>query len=145
MLVAVGGEGNAIFVFDLRANTTRVLRGHDKLVRALALSPDGKLLVSGSDDATLRLWVIDGGNSQLLHRFGESVQAVAFSADGKRAAGASTDHTAWAGELQIERCLPTDPGALAERFEQLTSVTIDGARLLQGRTDGATTQRNPRQ
>ncbi|KAG9014086.1 hypothetical protein FRB90_005615, partial [Tulasnella sp. 427] len=32
------------------------LRGHDDWVRAVAFSPDGKTLVSGSRDKTIRMW-----------------------------------------------------------------------------------------
>jgi len=34
------------------------LRGHSLQVRSIALSPDGTILVSGSDDLTIRLWYI---------------------------------------------------------------------------------------
>ncbi len=35
--------------------------GHKGFVSSLAYSPNGKTLVSGSDDITLRLWDIDSG------------------------------------------------------------------------------------
>ena len=61
-----------------------VFAGHTDSVLAVAFSPNGKLLVSGSSDETLRLWDTDTGE---LRRTREehtgSVNAVAFSADGE--------------------------------------------------------------
>lgn len=65
-------------------------------VRALAFAPDGKRLLTGSDDKTARLW--DLGQRVELRRFAHpgAVKAVAFSPDGKRLATATgTTVIAW--------------------------------------------------
>ena len=67
----------------------RSLIGHRQQVNAVAVSPDGRLLLSGSNDKTLRLWDIASGKE--VRRFEghpESVLAVAFSPDGRLAASA---------------------------------------------------------
>jgi len=38
------------------------LEGHERAVRLLAFSPDGKLVVSGSDDGIVRVWGVREGN-----------------------------------------------------------------------------------
>jgi WD40 repeat protein len=35
---------------------TSVLEGHTSVVTSVSVSPDGKQVVSGSDDKTLRVW-----------------------------------------------------------------------------------------
>jgi WD40 repeat protein len=50
-------QDGEVWLWDVAAARERaVLRGHAAAVRALAFSPDGKTLVSGSDDQTVRLW-----------------------------------------------------------------------------------------
>ena len=39
----------------------RVLRGHSQAITRVIYSPDGKMLVSGSQDKTIKLWPLDGG------------------------------------------------------------------------------------
>ena len=68
------------------------LEGHRDSVYAVSFSPDGERLVSGSDDATLRLWDLDGnpiGGPLAGHRDG--VLSVSFSPDGERIVSGSDD------------------------------------------------------
>jgi WD40 repeat protein len=62
--IAVGCEGGIIFfVYDAAQRgyrRTRYLAGHSGPVYALAPSPDGRWLVTGSADQTLRLWSLAG-------------------------------------------------------------------------------------
>jgi WD40 repeat protein len=64
----------------------RWLTGHQGLVQALAFSPAGRALVTGSIDQTARLWELPTGRplgKALKHEI--PVRAMAFSADGRRA------------------------------------------------------------
>jgi WD40 repeat protein len=58
---------------------------HDGGVASLAFSPDGKTLVTGSLDKTVKLW------DAALKGHTNYVQAVAFSPDGKLLASAGED------------------------------------------------------
>ena len=54
-VVSAGGH-NTIKLWDLRKNTVKTLRGHKDKVNSVAFSTDGRLLVSGSEDRTVKIW-----------------------------------------------------------------------------------------
>ena len=85
-LLAVAGHG-AEYDIDLWEVATgrplHTLRGHGEVVTALAFSPDGRRLVSGSRDRTVKLWDVEHGREVLtLYGHYEEVNAAAFSPNG---------------------------------------------------------------
>jgi len=71
------------------------LRGHEREVLSVALSTDGRRIVSGSDDKTIKVWdTVKGGEPLLtLHGHEAGVWSVALSADGRRIVSGSWDRT----------------------------------------------------
>ena len=69
------------------------LEGHNGQVRSVDFSPDGKTLVTASEDNTVRLWSIDGRELQRLSGQNQAFRSVKFSRDGQRIAAISADNT----------------------------------------------------
>jgi uncharacterized delta-60 repeat protein len=67
---------------------------HDGTVTSVAFSPDGKYVISGSDDHTARVWEAMTGKEIARMTHDGPVYALAFSPDGKVVVSGSDDHTA---------------------------------------------------
>ena len=87
----------------------RVLKGHEGGVISVSWSPDGKRIVSGSRDKTLRIWDASSGQSlQTLEGHSAGVDSVAWSPDGHRigSVGGSIGQSLRIWESRIEDALP---------------------------------------
>ena len=79
----------------------RTFNGHAGAVRALAVSPGGRFLLSSGDDRTVRLWDVATGVEQrryVGHRFPTN-EGLAFSPEGRLAASAGFGGTIFLWEL----------------------------------------------
>ena len=72
----------------------RTIRGHRDTLYALALSPDGTLIATGSYDQQIKLWSVQTGEERkTLRGHNGAVFALAFRPDGQILASASADRT----------------------------------------------------
>jgi ABC-type sugar transport system substrate-binding protein len=94
---------NSVVLWDVATGQEiRRFDGHTAPIRALAFSPDGQRILSGSDDNTMLMWDVQSG--QLLRTFGmddpattnieghlNAILSVAFSPDGTQILSGSRD------------------------------------------------------
>jgi WD40 repeat protein/serine/threonine protein kinase len=110
---------------------------HTDVVYSVAFSPDGKTLVSGSADKTVRLW--DVGTAQaraVLKGHTSGVLSVAFSPDGKTVASGSRDTTVKLWDVATGRNL-ADLTVVRKHMSGVTSLAFspDGKTLASGGAD----------
>jgi WD40 repeat protein len=112
----------------------KVLNGHTGYISRLALSPDGRLVVSGSDDRTIRVWnVATGLCLQTLagHQF--SVLSVSITPDGRTVISGSEDGTVRTWNPVDGRLLNVFAGHTREVF--FAASTENGRELISAGND----------
>lgn len=61
------------------------LRGHSRVVSSIAFGPDGKKIISGGLDGSVRVWDAETGAELITFRvYSLGVNSVAFRPDGRR-------------------------------------------------------------
>ena len=112
----------------------RDLVGHTYGVTACAVTPDGRRVVSASDDKTLKVWDLESGRAVATldgHAFG--VIACAVTPDGRRVVSASRDQTLKVWDLASGRAVATLDGHAA--WVNACAVTPDGRRVVSASSD----------
>jgi WD40 repeat protein/tRNA A-37 threonylcarbamoyl transferase component Bud32 len=106
---------------------------HDSPVMAVALSPDGRTLATGSFDGTISLW--DAATSRQLgsrRDHTDVVSSIAFSPDGQTLATGSWDHTALlhaVASLQpLGQAMRHDDKVYAVAFNPVGQIVATGSR-----------------
>ncbi|NES08118.1 MAG: WD40 repeat domain-containing protein [Okeania sp. SIO2F4] len=105
-IIAVTINNNKVKLLNRDGKQLKVLKGHKRLVRAVAFSRDGKLIATASDDQTVKLWDTNGKERGTFYGHNDRVIGLAFSPDGNRIASASDDKTVLLWDVNIKQELP---------------------------------------
>jgi len=113
---------------------TQTFKGHTVGVISVAISPDGRKILSGSSDKTLKLW--DLAKGECLHTFAghkNYVNTLAISPDGRQALSGSFDKTLKLWDLAKGECLRTFVGH--KREVDSVAISPDGRQAISGSWD----------
>ena len=110
-----------------------VLKGHDGVLWSARLAPDGKRIVTASEDKTARVWNAENGDQPaILRGHTEGVRVASFSPDGRQVITGSTDKTArlWNAETGQQSAVLEHDGVVRS-----AAFSSDGRRVVTASDD----------
>ncbi|KAK6967101.1 WD40-repeat-containing domain protein, partial [Favolaschia claudopus] len=114
----------------------KIIQGHSQLVTSVAFSLDGKQIVSGSDDMTVRIWDAATGAAlgTPLEGHSDVVRSIAFSPDGKHIVSGSHDKTLLLWEAATGAIVGTPLEGHSNRVSSV-AFSPDGKHIVSGSGD----------
>lgn len=116
----------------------KTLSGHKELVYSVSFSPDGKHLLSGSFDKTLKLWDVATGKEVKTYAgasgHNDLILTTAFNPDGLSFASGAKDNTIKLWDMPASGGFREYPGSTAPIVSE--AITSDGSKLATGQQDG---------
>jgi mono/diheme cytochrome c family protein len=137
LFAAAGDAGIAGVAYQWKTadgSLVHKFEGHKDALYALALSPDGQMLATGSYDQKIKLWnVADGAEIKMLTGHNGGVYGLSFRPDGKVLASASADRTVKLWDVATGKRLDT----LSQPLKEQSAVAFapDGKTVVAGGVD----------
>jgi WD40 repeat protein len=138
---ALDARGHSFFRLLWKANRespalARTIAGHHGFVTAVAITPDGQQLVSGSDDGTIALWDLTTGRLLLsFHGHEAEISGLVVTAPGEFIVSAAYDRTVKCWDLTSGRLVSAYTGH--EDWVSALALGSDARTVLSGALDGA--------
>lgn len=122
----------AVRLLDLESTRPRAGKNrHSRRVTSLLQVPEGRIVVSGSLDRTLKIWRSPSDDGELFVTLGEPVTTLALGPEGRILAGASS------GLICAWRLTGSPRVSLEGHRDQITAlVTTADGRVISGSADG---------
>lgn len=118
--MAMGREKGDVILWDLKKKELiRIISGHQSAITDVDFSPDNRLLLTASRDATVRLWDLQDSKKLpiVLDDHDDWVLTASFDPTGKNIVSGSMDN--------FIRVWPVDPTVLANRICELVSRNLN--------------------
>ncbi|MCP4106055.1 MAG: protein kinase [Desulfobacteraceae bacterium] len=147
-------KDNSICVWDLETGEClKILEGHNwdystspyrvrhmaffkklKNISSVTITPDGKTIVSGSDDKTVRVWDLETGQCvKILEGHTQAVDCISITPDSKTVISGSYDNTLRVWDLETEQCVKVLEGHTGPVY--CADITADGKIAISGNED----------
>ncbi len=122
------GRASPIKLFDLASGRSSDLAGHHLFVDALQFSPDGRLLASGSDDRTVKIWNVTSGQETFtLRGHTDLISAIAWlDNDVIATGGQDADLRLWSAR----RGAALSGALISGSADQITDLTLTNGQLV---------------
>jgi small GTP-binding protein len=135
VVVSKGSKEDTLGVWDIETGECLLtLEGHTSEVIGAVITPDGKRVVSSSDDKTLKVWDLKSGRCLATFEGHTSfVYGVTITPDGRRIVSSSSDKTLRVWDLESGQCLTTFKGHTKAVYG--VAVTPDGRRAVSASED----------
>ncbi len=136
----VGGVDNSVHIWNAQTGKHKMLLTEDKGLRCIAMSPDGMIIATGSEDTTIRLWDINTGQlTRTLKGHNHRIHSVIFTSNGQILISGSEDNTIrlWnvtTGENTKTYTAHTD----ASGSHSGSPLSLEGVKILALSPDGKT-------
>ncbi|MFN5264984.1 MAG: WD40 repeat domain-containing protein, partial [Pseudanabaena sp.] len=110
-------------LWSIEGQLIKTLNGHSAEVTSVCFSPDGKSIVSASEDSTIQFWSGDGTLLRTFNGHQGPVRSVCFSPNGKILVSSGEDHKIIMWNLDLENLLMRGCQWLQEYLRTNTNVS----------------------
>ncbi|NER36138.1 MAG: hypothetical protein F6J93_19495 [Oscillatoria sp. SIO1A7] len=129
-----GDASGAIKTWQPFTGDSRLLAQHSAAITSLAISPNGQILATGSEDNAIQLWQLNSGEAlRTLSGHSSGICSVAISPDGRSLASGSSDKTIKLWQLDTGEEMLTLQGHLGA--VKSVAISPDGETLASGSSD----------